>query len=73
MSLADNQQIRVRFDCCGVVEWAEFAQLKSSATRRFECPRCKAEVTYLLPEFVALINKDPENVPHEITLRPVND
>jgi len=70
--LNDSELVTVTFACCNRQRVHQFGDLKASpAAHGFACPICGGVVQYHPHEFVALMNKQPDDAPHEITLHPV--
>jgi len=69
--LEDSQIVQVKFECCSRRLPFTLAEVKRSPNRGFVCPKCGVQVAYAVPDFVQLINKNPEDGPFEITLRQV--
>ncbi len=74
MPLDDSQLIDITFACCGEKFVHKFVDLKAGPFG-FVCPNpaCGTRVNYDRYEFVRLLNEEASNVPHKITLRPLED
>lgn len=68
--LDDAQLVMVTFSCCGHQAVHHFGALKTSPIG-FVCPACNATAQYDRHEYVALLNKEPEDPPFKISLYPV--